>query len=232
MSLNAKKVKPVSNKPKQPNIESGTYPARLVQLIDLGVQAQQPYQGKEKPPVHMIYTTYEFCDEFMVDENGDPQEDKPRWLSEKLAFYSLDQDRANSTQRYKALDPSLASDGEWPELVGAPVMLTVGTKVTKTGPNAGREYNVILSSGPCSSKQAAKLPPLVNEPKVFLLDEPDMEVFLSLPEWRQNEIKGNLHYQGSPLQKALEGGSKASGKQAKKEVEEDNSEEDSSDNVW
>lgn len=228
MSLNAKKAKPVGNKPKQPLIEAGTYPGRLVQLIDLGVQPQRPYQGKEKPPVHMISTTYEFSDEFILDENGEPDESKPRWLSEDLPFYSLDQDRAKSTQRYKALDPTEAMDGEWPELLGSPVMITVG--VYGDGDN---QRNCILSTSTVRSKQAATMPELKNKPKVFLLDEPDVEVFLSLPQWMQEKIKGNLHYQGSALQKALDPKAKAAPKAKAPKVEEEvNSEEDDSDNVW
>lgn len=224
MALNAKKVKPVSNKPKQPNLENGTYPARLVQLIDLGVQAQRPYQGKDKPPAHIIYTTYEFCDEFMVDENGEPDEEKPRWLSEDFPFYSLDQDRAKSTQRYNALDPSGTHDGEWPELLGSPVMVTVGDY---TGGD-GVVRNKVLSTSAVRAKQVATLPELKNEPKVFLLDEPNMEVFQSLPQWLQDKIKANLNYQGSVLQKALEGKPAAS-KKAEPAKEEQDEEEDK---VW
>jgi len=226
MSLNAKKVKAVGNKPKQPNIENGTYPARLVQLIDLGVQAQRPYKGQDKPPKHMIYTTYEFCDEFMVDENGNPDESKPRWISEDFPFYSLDQDRAKSTQRYNALDPTGAHDGEWPELLGSPVMLTVGDYVGGDGVTR----NSILSTSSVRAKQAATLPELVNEPKVFLLDDPDMDVFLSLPQWLQDKIKGNLEYAGSALQKALEGDSKKPKKVEPKKPKQEEQEE--GDEVW
>jgi hypothetical protein len=47
------------------------------------------------------------------------------------------------------------------------------------------------------------VPPLVNPPKVFDLDEPDMDVFGSIPEWIQKKIKGNLNFQGSVLQRNL-----------------------------
>lgn len=224
MALNAKKVKAVGKGPKQPNIECGTYPARLVQLIDLGVQAQRPYQGKEKSPAHMISTTYEFCDEFMVGDDGQPDESKPRWISEDFPFYSLDQDRAKSTQRYNALDPSGAADGEWPNLVSLPVMLTVGEYVGGDGVTR----NKVLSTSSVRAKQAATLPALVNEPKIFLLDDPDMDVFQSLPQWLQDKIKGNLEYAGSALQKALEGNSKTP-KNAKQPKQEENEE---GDDVW
>ncbi len=54
-------------------------------------------------------------------------------------------------------------------------------------------------------KDAKKTPDLVNESKFFSLDEPDLEVFLSLPDFLQEKIKGNLEYNGSVLQGLLEG---------------------------
>jgi len=54
-------------------------------------------------------------------------------------------------------------------------------------------------------KDAAKAEPLKKEPKVFVLDEPDLEVFNSLPDWLQDKLKSNLEYQGSKLQALLSG---------------------------
>ena len=54
----------------QANIEPGTYPGRLVQLIDFGLQPQRPYMGKDKPPAQEIGLTYELVDEFMKDDDG------------------------------------------------------------------------------------------------------------------------------------------------------------------
>lgn len=164
----------------------------------------------------MIYTTYELLDEFMVDKEGNPDESKPRWISEKLPFYSLDQDKAKSTQRYKALDPNIDRDGEWPDLIGTPVMITIGKYKSKS---TGKEGNNILGTASMRAKDAAKAPELVNEPKIFLLDSPDLTIFLSLPEWLQNLVKGNLEFKSSKLEKALAKG-------YTKEEEEDSSDYD------
>lgn len=223
MALNAKKVKGTSNKTPVEPMDAGSYPARLVQVIDLGVQAQEPYNGQEKAPCQMIYTTYEFLDEFMKGEDGEPDETKPRWLSEKLPFYNLEADKAKSTLRYKSLDPNLDNDGDWSLLLGSPVLVTVVEQVAKAGPNAGKSYNRIASTTPMRAKDAAKAPELVNPTKMFSLDEPDLDVFLSLPDWLQEVIKGNLEYNGSKLEKLLSKQSKASGK---KEAEVEKEEED------
>lgn len=195
MSLNARKA-PKGGK-SFPPMEAGTYPARLVQIIDLGVQPQE-YKGEEKAPKVELMTTYEFLDEFLPDEDGNPNEEKPRWLSETFALNNLDSDKAKSTLRYYALDPNEEHDGEWPELINTPAMVTVVE--WKKGEKQG---NNIASTSAMRSKDAAKAPPLVNPPKIFLMDNPDVEIFLSLPDWVQDKIKGGLEYEGSALERLL-----------------------------
>lgn len=227
MSLNARKA-PKGGKAFPP-MEAGTYPARLVQIIDLGVQPQE-YKGEEKAPKVELMTTYEFLDEFLPDENGDPNPEKPRWLSETFALNHLDSEKAKSTQRYYALDPNEEHDGEWPELIETPVMVTVVE--WKKGEKQG---NNIASTSTMRSKDAAKAAPLVNPPKIFLMDSPDVDIFLSLPDWVQDKIKGGLEYEGSALERLLKAhkGGDTSGKSsssgearkatAKKEPVEDDS---------
>lgn len=225
MALNANKVKAKSNKQvvQQEPLDPGTYPARLVQVLDLGIQAQKPYQGQEKPPVHKIMMTYELLDEFCVDEKGEVIEDKPRWVSEEIAFRSLKADLAVSTKRYRALDPEEEADGDFQLLLSRPCNVTIVNNESK-----GKIYNNVGNVSGMRPKDAAKAPELVNLPKFFALAEPDMEVFLSLPEWLQDKIKGNLDYIGSPLHMALEGhkgGDKPKGKPAPEVEEEDAPEE-------
>ena len=222
MSLNAKRAKGgnVSNKPKQPVIDPGSYPARLVQVIDLGIQKQRPWKGETKPPVQMIHVTFELVDEFMLDEDGNELEDKPRWLSEEFPLYNLKSEKAKSTQRYMALDPNVDQDGDWSGLLGHPANAMITTYKIKSGPNEGQERNKIESLTAMRPRDAKKTPDLVNEPKVFSLEEPDLEVFNTLPEWLQEKIKGNLEYNGSALQALLEGG-KAKPKPAPEEEEEE-----------
>lgn len=209
--LNAKKVKKPSsnnaNRIKQPLMEVGTEEARVVSIIDLGLQKQRPYKGQEKPPKRMIRITYEFPNLFIVDENGDDVEDKPRWLSEELPFNSLDVDLAKSTKRYRAIDPEDTCDGDFTKLVGMPCMVTIGEySYTKDGEL--KEGNEVQSVSAITKRKADKLGDLVNSPQIFLIDEPDMEVFEQLPDWIKDKIKGNLEYSGSALEAILEGGKK------------------------
>ncbi len=214
--LNANKVKSPSTKKRAPALPPGTYPVRVVQVISLGTQKQQQYKDddKPKPPVPTLYVTYEFLDEFMKDDEGEELKDKPRWLSETLPLYSLKSDRAKSTQRYYALDPLEDKKGDWAQLLGAPAMLTLINKPSK------KEKDVVFENVDSLStmrpKEVERAPALVNPTKVFDFDAPDVDVFLSLPDWLQDKIKEAVDFAGSPLEALL---NKSGGQVAKKTSE-------------
>lgn len=202
MALNAKKIgNGGGNRTPQANIEPGTYPARLVQIIDLGLQAQRPYQGKDKPPAQEIMLTYELVDTFMLDEKGEELTDKPRWISETLPFYGLYADKAKSTQRYNALDPSGEFDGDFAKAIGQPINVTIVNNAV-----GDKVYDNIATISAMRPRDADKCPELVNPAKLLDLDAPDLDVFNALPEWLREKIKGNLNYKGSPLEQLLGGG--------------------------
>lgn len=199
MGLNAKKVGNNKKFVEQPDLV-GVYPARLVQLIDLGLQAQKPFKGKDKDPVQMIMLTYELVDEFMKDEDGEDVADKPRWVSEILPFYGLFADKAKSTQRYLAFDPKDEFDGDFSQCIGLPINVTLVTNQV-----GDKTYTNVAAIAAMRPKEAAACEDLVNPSKVFDLTDPDMEVFNALPEWIQTKIKENLNFAASPLEAKLKG---------------------------
>lgn len=216
MPLNASKV-PTNSGPQAPLLDEGAYPGRLVAVIDLGLQPQQ-YNGESKPPKNQLQTIYESSDEFMPDEDGEPDETKPRWFWEDFPLNNLKSDLATSTKRYFALDPKNEHGGDWAKLLGAPVMIALIRKKSKDG---SKEYNNVGGTSSMRPKEAAKLPDLVNDPKVFNLEDPDVEVFLSLPERIQEKIKANLEYTGSLLEKRLAAHAKGEKVEEKKSQVED-----------
>jgi hypothetical protein len=181
-----------------------------VQLIDLGLQPQRAFQGKDKAPAQEIMLTYELVDEFMKDEDGNDIEEKPRWISETLPFYGLVADKAKSTKRYNALDPNGAYDGDFSKCLDTPVTVTVVHNPNAKDPE--NPYQNIGNIAPMRPRDAANCPELKNPIKVFDLDEPDMETFNALPEWIREKIKGNLNFKGSALEKALGGTQKETAK--------------------
>lgn len=200
MAINASKVKTASNRIEQPNLEPGPYPARLVQIIDLGLQPQRPYKGVEKPPAHELMVTYELSDAFMIDKEGNDLEDKPRWVSETFPLNNISADLAKSTKRYVAFDPNISDGGDWSKQIGKPCTVNIINNESK-----GKVYDNVDSVAPMRARDAAKLPELVNPSRVFDLDNPDMEVFNSFPDWIKEKITSNLTFSGSLLEGLLKG---------------------------
>lgn len=222
MAFNAKQAGNGGGKDRidQPVIEPGLYPARLVQLIDLGLQPQKAYQGKDKPPMQEISLTYELTDVFMKDEDGNDLEDKPRWISETLPFHNLKADKAKSTQRYLAFDPKEEWEGDFTKALGLPINVVlvhnqVGDKV----------YTNVASLAAMRPKDAEKCEALKNPTTLFSLDDPDLAVFNKFPKWIQEKIQKNLNYAGSKLEGMLGGKPAAKAKETAKQVEPDDGED-------
>lgn len=204
MPLNTNNLPHKDSTPKQIT-DQGTYPARIVQLIDLGLQEQRLFKGEAKPDAYEILVTYELVDEFMKDEDGNDILDKPRWISERFPVYPLKVERATSTSRYKAIDPSEVFEGDWAKLITAPVNVTIVHNAGK-GKHQGKVFENVGALSAMRAKDAENCPPLVNPTKVFDLTYPNMEVFAALPEWMQELIKGNKEFKESALEQALSGG--------------------------
>lgn len=196
-----------------PLLDVGGYPARVVIVADLGMQEQNPFEGKPKKPAQEVLLTYELSDEFMLDENGEPMKDKPRWFTENFALFDLDADKAKSTARSKAIDPAGVHKGDYSKYVGAPVMIGIGHK-PGTGKKVGQTVEKILTVTAVRAKDAASIPQLVNEGLWFDLDAPDVAVFKKLSPWVQEKIMKNLEYGGSKLEKLLGKGYKPERKAA------------------
>lgn len=198
MSFNAKTAP--GGGPRTPPLERGLYPARLVQLVNLGLQPRS-YKGEDKEAMIELMLTYELCDEFLVDEDGEPDPGKPRWVSESFPLYNLGAEKAKSTERYKVLDPTGSADGDFSKLLGTPVMLNIVQNPSKKDPT--KIYAKISGLAPVRAKDLEKLPELVNSPRLFDATDPDMEVWATLPDWVQTRIKENLEFAGSKLAASL-----------------------------
>lgn len=200
MSFNAKEA-PKSGKSFPPT-DPGTYPARLLNIIDFGLQAQI-YKGESKPPAREMSTTYELLDEFLKDEEGEDMLDKPRVVSESYALRNLDNDKAKSTERYYALDPNEEAKGDWAKLIGKPVLVTI-----IINEKAGKVYNNISGTSTMRAREVEKAPKLVNDSFVFELSDTSKESlqrYSDFPQWIKDKIGKGLEWQGSDFQIALEG---------------------------
>lgn len=182
---------------KQDAMEAGSYPARVVRVVDWGVQPPHPQDKFAKGPVHKISVTYEFGEEFIKDEDGNDVEDKPRWLAEQFPLRPLTSDLATSTARSKAIDVDNQFDGDWSQYLGLPCEPVI--VVNDNG------YNKIKGVNPLRKAKAAKLAPLVNDAFFFDLANPNKEDFEKLPKWEQAQICKNVNFKGSKLYDLLGG---------------------------
>lgn len=208
MGLNASKVESKNtNKTfdyvSQEQIEAGSHAARLVQVVDVGVQPQNAFQGEEKPPVQQIRLTWQFEDEFMLDEEGNEVETMPKWETEQMPLYNIGAENAKSTKRWLALDPDKKYGGDFSKLLGAAAEITGNPyKKGKKDSNGNDNWGFgIKSATRLTSKKLAKLDDMVNPEKklAFDLDEPDLEVFNKFPQWLQDIITSGLSFSDTPL---------------------------------
>lgn len=179
--LNANEVK--APKGKSPILEPGMYQARVFQVIDLGLQAQRPWKGKDKPPVNQLWVTYQIPDEFLLDEDGKEDKEKPRWVSERLNLYPLNQERAKSTLRMKAIDPTNELAGQWDKALGMPCLVQVIH-------SADGEYANVGSVSPVMKSQVTD--DLIGEPVLFDKSNPDKAVLDELPDFLKTIIAADL----------------------------------------
>lgn len=200
----------------QPNLEPGGYPARVVQVVAMGRMSLGQFDGKPKPPGLAVRITYELVDAFMVDEDGNELEDKPRWINEEFILLPMERDLAKSTKRYQAIDPKNTAGGDWTKLLGFPCVVTV---VNNPSAN-GKTYDNVGTVAAARPRDIAGMADLKNPASLFLVDTPDMEVFNKLPKFLREKIMGNLDFEGSALQKALKasGGASAPAKAPKEEA--------------
>jgi len=187
------KIKQSSAKKSNGRVADGTYLARIVQIIDMGEQLQTDYAtGEAKTwddgkPMYKpeIMVTFEFPSE-RIEIDG---ESRPRWqsknyvasLHEKSALFGL----------IKAADPKANPKAyDVAKLIGKPVMVTVGS--TSSG-NAKISNVVGVPAG-------IPVPALENDPKVFDMNEPDMEVWDNMLKWVKDKIMESPSFRGSKLE--------------------------------
>lgn len=166
-------------------LEAGTYLARCVGLIDLGL-CHNDFYNKDQQRVRIIW-------ELPTETVNVDGEDKPRWMS-KTYTASLS-DKATLRKdldnwRGKPFTPQELKGFELRNIVGAPCILTVQHKEGQNG-----AYAVVGGVG--KVMKGMTVPELTQDPIIFDMDSGDcFDVFETLPEWMQKELfKDSLTWQ-------------------------------------
>lgn len=197
-----------SNKPKQ-LVPKGQQVARLVRVLDLGLQTRPAWKGEQKDPIYQLDLTFEFPNA-RIEIDGDS---KPMWLSRQINLTRSDKGIAKKW--LEAMDPENNSRGDFSKLVGTPVLVFISHEEGR-GKHEGKTFDRVSEVSPMLA--GVPVPELENDPVVFDLGSPDMDVFRSLPEFLQERIKGNLEYDGSKLERLIHG----QGTQVTAKVQNDN----------
>lgn len=177
-------------------LENGSYAARVVRVVDWGVQPADPNDQYQKGPKHQINVTFELPEEFMQDEEGNDVEDKPRWVGRRIPLNPMSSDLATSTIWSKAIDVKGEHNGDWSQYLGMPAEVVL---------KQNGKYTNISGVNPMRPSKAAKLAELKNEAFFFDLQNPDMDNFRKLSTWEQHMICQNIHFRGSKLYELLDG---------------------------
>lgn len=181
-------------------VEDGAYAARIVQIIDFGLQYETDWKTNEvktyddgNPMIkHKVWITFELPEE-TIEIDG---ENRPRWYGkeytvsahEKSALYAL----------LKSVDPKgHATNGgrDVKGLLGLPAMVTIGS--TSTGK--------AKISGVSATPKGLQVGPLSNEEFFFELDSDDVDAFDSLPGWMKERIRLGVGFSNTTISKVLGG---------------------------
>ena len=183
MSLKVNEIKQPAKKTDYGRLEDGNHLARIVSVIDMGLQAQTDWQTKEATdPKKIVMITFETPNETITikDKEGN-EEDKPRWISKDytLSFHEM----AALRKLVDALNPELES---LDELLNTPCMINIGSTVSNNA-------KIVGVSKPMKGME---VPELYGDAFQFDFSHPNMELFNGLLKWQQEKIKEALDYNG------------------------------------
>lgn len=177
-------------------IPAGTYPARCVGLIDLGVQYNERY-GKEQPKVRIIW---ELPTETI--ERDDKKE--PRWISKPYTASLHEKAELRKdleSWRGKSYDAADLQAFDLSSILNAPCMLSITHKTSQSG------KVFALVSAVSQPMRGIEIPELKNSPLLFDFDYPTehlLSALETLPKWMQEEVQKSKTWAERMAQKAKE----------------------------
>ena len=159
-------------------IEAGTYPARCVGVVDLGIQ-HNDFNGKDQEKVILIF-------ELPTERITVDGEDKPRWLSRQYTASLHEKSTLRQhldAWRGKAFTPAELAGFDLRNVINAPCMLTI----TNTEKNGKKYADIKAVSKPMKGMVVAELE---NDPILFDMEADDaLAVFETLPAWMKDIVE-------------------------------------------
>jgi len=208
MSLNMQQTKQDNGR-----IPDGSFPARIVQIIDLGEQHNTAWINGQSVPQYyveagdgtavkgddgfakktsevtgmpVIQPQVQVTYEFPTETINIKGEDLPRWQSKDYTVTS----KGALFKLVQALKPGAESISA---VLGEACLVQIGS-------TSGGKAKVV-SVGPMVAGMDVAQPS--KAPVVFDFDEPDQDIFSSLHDWVQEKIKSATNFSGSRLEQLV-----------------------------
>lgn len=161
----------------------GVHMARVQGLTNLGHQPGFTWSGGEADSAYKLELTYELVDLKMND-------DRPFWVSEDVT--NTDNERGKLRGRCSAAGIDIKNIDS---IIDKPVMVTIEHN------EKGYAKIVNVTGVP----QGITVGALSNPVNLFDIydEQPNLEAFESMPEFKQNKIRSALDFSDTPLAKAL-----------------------------
>lgn len=164
-------------------VPAGSHVARCYQVIHIGT-VEEEYMG-EKKMLNKVRLGFELPGEMRVFTEGEGE--KPMAISREFTLSFGE--KANLRKFVEGILGSLIpEDFDVESLAGKDCLLTVIHKAKKDG-NMRAE---IISAAPLP--KGLTCPPAINKVKVLSFDNFDQELFLSLPDFLKDKIRGSEEF--------------------------------------
>ena len=197
LNLNSQPAQNASKNFDRPLAKAGVQPARVAEVIELGLQARPAFKGKEKSPARQVIVNHELVtDTYEVEGKKYNQRIalKPfNIVSRKSEMYGNSAIAGYLT----SVDPKDNTKGDLAALANLPCLATV-VHVDGMGKHAGKKFaNITTVMQP---PEGYPVPPLNEPATVFSWDNPTPEAWALIPTFIQEKIKTALDYKGSKVE--------------------------------
>lgn len=187
MALNFSETKKA--KTTYPRIGEGTYPARIVRILDFGMQFATDFKTGEVKKYddgndvvqHKVWIDFELPTETIEIEGVA----RPRWIGKEYTVSA--HEKAAIQGLLKAADPggkATMKGRNVAGLLGLPLMITIGS--TSTGKDKITATTSLI--------KGMNVDPLANPTLFFDLDDPDIKTFEGLPDWMKKRIQEGVDF--------------------------------------
>lgn len=181
--------------------KAGTVPARLLSIVDLGVQSRKPWKGQPRSPVRQLVATFELP--------NDKMDYKGKLVPQRISTANMTLSNDPKSALYKfmqSIDPTGKNGGDLARYPGMPVLLTiVHTKVQ--GTDGEKTYANITGMMP--APEGFPIEDLHDKPFLFDFDEPKEDQLKMMPPFLRKNIAKAVNYSGSKVEKVMPADDKA-----------------------